>query len=76
MIKKATIGRFEVEAKEWSNYGKSRIYFTLIENGNRGKNMPQACWDNDEKCFIKCRNRVNARWEHAIKEAFELGEQK
>jgi len=72
MLETKTIGRFEIEAKEWTNHGKSRICFTLIENGNRGKSMPQACWSNDESRFVKCKNRVNARWEHAIKEAFEL----
>ncbi len=68
------IGRFEIESNKWENYGKSRIYFTLIENGNRGNNMPQACWSNDEGHFIKCKGRVNARFENAIKEEFGLGE--
>ncbi len=65
------IGRFIVEVKEWGLAG-GRIYFTLLENGRSGRNNAQACWDIQSEQFIKCRNQVDARWEHAIKKAFEL----
>jgi hypothetical protein len=65
MREQAEIGRFTVTAKKWENYGKHRIYFTLSGGG-------QACYDVLEKCFIKCRGRVGARFEAAIKETFEL----
>jgi hypothetical protein len=65
MKDKVQIGRFEVTAKEWKNYGKHRIYFSLDEGG-------QACYDVQEERFIKCKNRVGARFEHAIKEEFEI----
>jgi hypothetical protein len=65
MMEQVEIGRFTVEAQEWKNHGKHRIYFTLSEGG-------KACYDVIEKRFIKCRNRVGARFEHAIKIAFEL----
>ncbi len=71
-MKNKEIGRFTVVPNEWSKPGISRIYFTLQEYGRSGRNNGQACYDVLNEKFIKCRNRVGAAWEHAIKEAFEL----
>jgi hypothetical protein len=60
------IGRFEVTARVWENSGKRRIYFSLDMSSG------QACFCLDEEVFIKCKNRVGARFEWAIKEAFSL----
>lgn len=57
------IGRFQVTGKEWKRGETHRIYFSLDNGG-------QACYDMNEQVFIKCRSRVGARFEHAIKEAF------
>ncbi len=67
------IGRFTVDAKEWDKPGISRIYFAIKGYGEgTGRFSAQACYDVLGKQFIKCQNRVNARWEHTIKEVFEL----
>lgn len=63
MKNKTTVNGLKVAAKEWK--GK-RIYFQV------GRNQGHACWDIEKKCFIKCHGRVGARFEHAIKIAFEL----
>lgn len=59
------IGRFTVIAKEWKKGNQHRVYFSLDTSA-------QACYDMNEGVFIKCRGRVGARFEHAIKEAFNL----
>lgn len=65
MLKQAQIGRFIVTANEWKNHGKHRIYFQLDSSA-------QACYDVLEERFIKVKGRVDARFENAIKEVFEL----
>lgn len=59
------IGRFTVAAKEWKKGNQHRIYFSLDTSA-------RACYDMNEEVFIKCRGRVGARMEHAIREAFGL----
>ncbi len=59
------IGRFTVTAKEWKKSNQHRIYFSFDSSA-------QACYDMNEEVFIKCRGRVGARMEHAIKEVFKL----
>ena len=71
-MKSVEIGRFTVVPSEWNKPGVSRIYFVLQEYGKSGRNNGQACYDVLNERFIKCRNRVGAAWEHAIKEEFEL----
>ncbi len=66
------IGRFTVIPNEWVKPGFYRIYFTLQEYGKSSRNNGQACYDVLNNEFIKCRNRVGAAWENAIKKAFEL----
>ncbi len=73
-MKSKEIGRFTVGPSEWNKPGISRIYFSLQEYGQIRRGNGQACYDVLSGEFIKCCNRVGASWEHAIKEAFELGE--
>ncbi len=64
-MKDQKIGRFTVSAKEWKKGNQHRIYFKVDSS-------TQACYDANKKQFIKCSNRVDARFEHAIHEAFNL----
>jgi hypothetical protein len=83
MKKQATIKGIKVTAKEWSGYGKKKIYFTIDKNTCGSAKANTIEWDVDKADFnYRCRqsflsspsvnNAEAEEWEREIKKAFNL----
>jgi len=83
MKDQATVKGIQVFAREWSGYGKNKIYFRLDKATCGSAKANTIEWDCDKKQFnYRCResflasasvNNIEAQeWEEAIKAAFGL----
>lgn len=68
---------YEIQEREWENYGKSRTYYTIVEtrdNSSRYVEYPYGYYDNNEEKYVAGKNDIEKNYSLGGKSIFDIDE--